>query len=105
MWIVLIVGCVPPTKQLFSRLLRRARGFSKNESSNNTGARASKRGYIAQVDPSRSGPEYNHRAVVTSKNLTATDSEENILVHDGIKMTRTVNVDQRDPNSSDRDEW
>lgn len=99
MWIVLIVGCLPPTKQLVTRLVRKARGFSQGESSNIAGARTSKRGYIAQLDPSRSGPEYNHRADVTSKKPTPSDSEEDILVYDGIKMTRTVNVDQRYLNS------
>ncbi|OBT68969.1 hypothetical protein VE03_01434 [Pseudogymnoascus sp. 23342-1-I1] len=99
MWIVLIVGCLPPTKQLVTRLVRKARGFSQGKSSNIAGARTSKRGYIAQVDPSRSGPEYNHRADVTSKKPTPSDSEEDILVYDGIKMTRTVNVDQRYLNS------
>lgn len=105
MWIVLIVGCVPPTKQLFSRLVRRARGISEGETSDNTAARISKRGYFAQVDPSRSGPEYNQRTDVTTKNQTFSDSEENILVHDGIKMTRTFKVDQKDTNSTDRDDW
>ncbi|KFY00019.1 hypothetical protein V490_01520 [Pseudogymnoascus sp. VKM F-3557] len=100
MWIVLIVGCLPPTKQLVTRLVRKARGFSsQGQSSGIAGARTSKRGYIAQVDPSRSGPEYDHRSDVTSKKPTPSDSEEDILVHDGIKMTRTVNVDQRYLNS------
>ncbi|KAH9218019.1 hypothetical protein DL95DRAFT_406353 [Leptodontidium sp. 2 PMI_412] len=100
LWVVLIVGCVPPTKQLLSRVLRKARGFSTRESSDRTGVNTSKRGYISQTDPARGWPEYHHKSRISSKKMPTSDSEEDILGHEGIRMTRTVNVEQGEKTCS-----
>lgn len=93
MWVVLIVGCIPPIRPLIVRILKSvapnmmSRSYPssgtelRNYYAQNTGTNRGGMGVASQKSKPRTGTTHNDN-----------DSEENILKGDGT-ITKTTNVD------------
>lgn len=95
MWVILIVGCIPPIRPLFIALFRKvvssARSLSGPEKYNRSGTELR---YFSHASRHSRQPVQSQRSRGTELGSMANDheSEENILAMEGGAIVKTTNI-------------